>query len=88
MLSWKDLKKHLENQFVEGMSWDNYGEWQIDHIVPCASFDLSDPNQQRICFNFRNLQPLWAKDNQRKQDKLPENYLEIINNIKRELALC
>ena len=70
------------------MSWDNYGEWHIDHIVPCASFDLSDPNQQRICFNFRNLQPLWAKDNQRKQDKLPENYLEIINNIKRELALC
>ena len=86
--SLEDLKKHLENQFVEGMSWDNYGEWHIDHIVPCASFDLSDPNQQRICFNFRNLQPLWDKDNQRKQDKLPENYLEIINNIKRELALC
>ena len=80
--SLEDLKKHLENQFVDGMSWDNYGEWHVDHIVPCASFDLSDPNQQRICFNFRNLQPLWAKDNQRKQDKLPENWLERIEGIK------
>ena len=85
--SWKDLKKHLENQFVNGMSWDNYGEWHIDHIIPCASFDLSDPNQQRICFNFRNLQPLWAKDNLSKGSKIPDNIEELIEKLREEIGL-
>lgn len=58
-----ELKRHLQIQFRPGMTWDNYGEWHIDHIRPCASFDLTDPEQQRQCFNFKNLQPLWAKDN-------------------------
>ena len=68
----KELKVHLENQFAEGMSWDNYGSdgWHIDHIIPCASFDLSDPEQQRQCFHYTNLQPLWAEDNLRKSDKI------------------
>jgi hypothetical protein len=60
------LKKHLENQFQPGMSWENYGfyGWHVDHIVPCASFDdLDDPKQQQKCFHYTNLQPLWAKDN-------------------------
>jgi hypothetical protein len=65
-----ELKTHLESQFVEGMTWDNYGEWHIDHIKPCASFDLSDPDQQKECFNFSNLQPLWAYDNMSKGAKL------------------
>lgn len=61
----EDLKQHLESQFTEGMSWENYGKngWHIDHIKPCASFDLTDLEQQRICFHYTNLQPLWAKDN-------------------------
>ena len=61
----EDLKKHLESQFKEGMLWENYGiyGWHIDHIIPCASFDLTDPEQQKKCFNYKNLQPLWAKDN-------------------------
>jgi hypothetical protein len=59
----EELKRHLQIRFRPGMSWDNYGEWHIDHIRPCASFDLTDPEQQRACFNFKNLQPLWAKDN-------------------------
>lgn len=59
----EELKAHLQHQFLPGMSWDNYGQWHIDHIRPCASFDLTDPEQQRQCFNFKNLQPLWAKDN-------------------------
>ena len=63
------VKKHLEAQFVDGMSWDNHGEWHIDHIRPCASFDLSDPEQQKECFNYKNLQPLWAEDNLRKGDR-------------------
>lgn len=57
------LRQHLEAQFTEGMTWDNYGEWHIDHIKPCASFDLADEAQQLECFNYTNLQPLWAKDN-------------------------
>lgn len=59
------LKVWLESKWKPGMSWDNYGYkgWHIDHIRPCASFDLSDPQQQRICFHFLNLQPLWASEN-------------------------
>ena len=65
-----ELKEHLQNKFEEGMTFDNYGEWHIDHIKPCASFDLTDPEEQRACFNWVNLQPLWAKDNMSKGDKL------------------
>ena len=64
----EDLAKHLEGKFSDGMSWDNRGEWHIDHIRPCASFDLTDPAQQRECFHYSNLQPLWAADNLRKSD--------------------
>mgnify|MGYP007028100074 CR=1 FL=1 len=66
-----ELKRHLEDQFQEGMSWDNYGNpngdhtdcWHIDHIKPLHGFDLTDSEQQKKCFHFSNLQPLWAKDN-------------------------
>ena len=60
-----ELKNYLESLFADGMSWDNYGYegWHCDHIRPCASFDLNDPKQQKECFHYTNLQPLWAKDN-------------------------
>jgi hypothetical protein len=47
------------------MSWDNYGikGWHIDHIIPCAAFDLTDPEQQKICFHYTNLRPLYWADN-------------------------
>lgn len=53
------------------MSWDNYGMygWHIDHIKPCSSFDLSNPAEQKICFHYTNLQPLWAKENLSKGKK-------------------
>jgi len=57
-----DLMYHLESQFNDGMTWDNYGGkhgWQMDHIRPCVDFDLSDPYQQHECFHYTNLQPLW-----------------------------
>ena len=63
-----DVRAHLEAQFLPGMTWENYGlhGWHIDHIRPCASFDLTDPEQQRQCFHWTNLQPLWAAENIRK----------------------
>ena len=75
------VRKHIEEQFVEGMCWDNwgrttalnngYGKWcEIDHIIPCDSFDLTDIKQQLICFNYKNLQPLWYKDNNHKKNKM------------------
>jgi hypothetical protein len=66
----EQLRAHLERQFRPGMSWANAGEWHVDHIRPCASFDLTDPAQQRVCFHYTNLQPLWAVDNLKKGARL------------------
>ena len=62
--------KYMESKFIDDMSWDNYGQWHIDHIVPCSSFDLTDLEQQKLCFHYSNLQPLWARDNLAKSNKL------------------
>jgi len=64
------LKQHLENQFKEGMGWQNYGKWHVDHIIPCASFDFSKKSEQYKCFHYSNLQPLWAEDNLSKGAKI------------------
>lgn len=63
-----DFRSYIEKQFQPGMSWDNRGlkGWHLDHKRPCASFDLTDPEQQRICFHYSNIQPLWALENKRK----------------------
>jgi len=58
-----ELIVHIEKQFRPGMCWGNYGKWEVDHIRPYASFDLSDPAQQWTCFHYTNLQPLWAEEN-------------------------
>jgi len=57
------LIQHLEKQFQHGMTWENRHLFHIDHIKPCSSFDLTDPKQQSECFNYKNLQPLWAYQN-------------------------
>lgn len=62
-----ECRKYIEGLFTEGMSWNS--NIHIDHIVPCASFDLSDPEQQRRCFHYTNLQPLWGPDNLKKSAK-------------------
>lgn len=67
------LMAWLAAKFQPGMNWNNYGKWHIDHIKPCASFDLTDPKQQQACFHYSNLQPLWAADNIRKKAKITAN---------------
>ncbi|MDB9965606.1 hypothetical protein OAD55_03415 [Planktomarina temperata] len=59
----KTIRMHLELKFTDGMSWENYGEWHIDHIKAISFFDLTDEEQQKECFHYKNLQPLWAFDN-------------------------
>jgi hypothetical protein len=69
--SFETFVTHIESLFQQGMTWDNHGRWKtgepmkwhIDHIRPCASFDLTDPEQQKQCFHYTNLQPLWADQN-------------------------
>jgi Prasinovirus endonuclease VII len=69
-----DLKIHLEKHFQPGMTWENHGlgdnKWHVDHILPCDSFDLTQESEQRKCFHYTNLQPLWQFDNLSKNNKI------------------
>lgn len=60
-----DLRAHLERQFVKGMSWENYGDWHVDHIVPVVQFNFqsADDPDFRACWALTNLRPLWASAN-------------------------
>lgn len=62
--SFCEYKRYLEQLFQPGMNWNNYGnkhgQWDIDHIIPCAKFDLEDTAQQLMCFNYKNTRPCWA----------------------------
>lgn len=70
----EQFKIYFESLFTEGMSWDVYltGGIHIDHIIPCKHFDLTDPQQQKKCFHYTNLQPLWELDNLKKGVSMPE----------------
>lgn len=66
-LSYEEFKSYIESLFQEGMSWENYGEWHIDHIIP-----VSSANSEEELFklnNYQNLQPLWAQENLSKGDR-------------------
>lgn len=71
--SWEFVWKHLESTFKPGMTRENHGKWHIDHIIPCASFDLSKPEEQAKCFHYTNLQALWAHENLSKGAKFGVN---------------
>lgn len=64
-----ELKLYLESKFLPGMTWENYGKWHVDHILPLSKFDLTDPDQFKKAVHFSNLQPLWATDNIKKGNK-------------------
>ncbi len=78
-----ELKARLEALWQPSMAWENYGRhkgtrcWEIDHIAPLVSFDLTDRKQLLEAVHFTNLQPLWADENKRKGAKLPEDVLEL-----------
>jgi len=65
------LKEHLEKQFVDGMTWENKGDWHIDHIIPLSSAKTED-ELYKLC-HYTNLQPLWAIDNIKKGKKILSN---------------
>lgn len=68
----KEMVAHVERQFTKGMSWENYGVfgWHLDHIIPCQRFDLTKEDHCRVCFNWRNIRPLWGEHNWNRQEML------------------
>ena len=74
-ISIPEFKNHLEKQFYvnkktgEMMGWNNMSKWHIDHIIPCYSYDLTNPDAQKKCFHYTNLRPMWAEENLKKGSK-------------------
>ncbi len=68
----EELILRLEKQFVDGMSWDNYGKWHVDHILPITSFNINEIGDEEFikCWSLSNLQPLWGDENVRKSNKI------------------
>ncbi len=69
-----NFKNYIESLFLEGMNWDNRSDWHIDHIIPISL--AQDENEIIVLSNYRNLRPLWSKDNIRKS-----NYIDLSNPI-------
>jgi len=69
----EEFKLYIQSKFTETMNWNNYGlhGWHIDHIIPCAAFNLTDQEQLKKCCHYTNLQPLWCTDNWKKSNKIP-----------------
>jgi len=83
--SYDFLKKWFEFQFKDGMSWETMGKWHIDHVKPCESFDLTNEKESNECFNWKNLRPCWAEENQKKSShiipELIESHIQLANNF-------
>lgn len=71
---------YIESKFETGMTWSNYGKngWELDHIIPCAIFDLTKPEHQQRCFHFSNLQPLWRSDNLKKGNSISTSQFNLL----------
>lgn len=78
----EDFKIYIESLWSSGMNWGNYGlgenKWQIDHIMPCAVFDLEKPEHQRRCFHFSNMQPMWQVENYKKGAKIVTKQFQLL----------
>jgi hypothetical protein len=74
-VEWDIVKKHIEKQFDERMTWDNYGEWQIDHIYPLGKAN-SEEELMELC-HYTNLQPLWEIENLSKKDRIVEHQVKL-----------
>jgi len=72
----KDLKQYIEKLFLVGMTWDNYGEWHLDHKIPKSVFNFTKPEHEdfKKCWALSNLQPMWAEDNLKKHVKLTKHF--------------
>ena len=71
----EELINHLEKQFTEGMTWDNYGEFHVDHKLPISSFNIKEIGDEEFmrCWCLDNLQPMWGEENIRKSNKILED---------------
>lgn len=78
----EDFKIYIESKFEVGMTWKNHGhgkgKWNIDHIMPCAIFDLTKPEHQKRCFHFSNMQPMWSSENCAKGAKITTNQFQLL----------
>lgn len=72
----EELKHHIEKQFQYGMTWENYGKWHIDHIIPVSVFNFKtqDDIDFKKCWSLKNLQPMWASENFKKKAKLTKPF--------------
>lgn len=79
-----EFKEYLQSMFTYGMNWNNYGVngWHIDHIIPCAVFDLSKKEAQEFCFHCSNLQPMWGDENMKKNSKVD---IELLRKLDRNI---
>ena len=61
-----EFKQHIESLFRDGMTWDNKNLWVLDHVKPCCAYNLTNEDELKECFNFKNIQPLWYFENEQK----------------------
>lgn len=82
------LRSHIESQFRDGMTWDNYGVsgWHLDHLIPCSFFNLTKEDHIRVCFNWQNIRPLSSKDNCIRNDAMTQEEWESAPQQLRDMA--
>lgn len=89
--SYDQLRTHIEKLFTSGMNWDRFmaGEIHIDHRIPVAYFKPVEHDSQefRMCWSLNNLRPLWAAENLAKADTLPDDFEELLTELRREVGL-
>ena len=65
-----EFKNYIYNNLLEGMTLDNFGKWEMDHIIPISEFKVENLNEIKTCFNYTNIKPMWKIDNRQKSNKI------------------